>query len=318
MPPSARQPSSIDSRRPRIGEETVQRWTIGDVTITQVVETTFQGLEGFLPDATPEAVLPLDWLRPHFITEEGILRFSIHAFVIDTGRRRIIVDTCVGNHKPREFFPDWHMLQTDFLRRLEDAGYPRESIDTALCTHLHLDHVGWNTMLVDGEWVPTFPNARYLIERTELAYTDGGSDDAEMEPWLRDMNATVIADSIRPVMDAGLVDRVGSDHRICDEVELVPTPGHTIGHVSVRVASRGASALITGDFIHHPCQLAHPEWSVTTDYDPAQSVVTRRARFSEVADTPTLVLGTHWPVPSAGYVARSGDAWRLDVEGGKE
>jgi len=287
------------------------KWTIGDVTITQIVEMTFEGLEAFLPEATPEAVLPIDWLRPDFITPEGILKFSIHALVIDTGSRRIIVDTCVGNHKPREFFPDWHMLQTAFLDDLKAAGYPPETIDTVLCTHLHLDHVGWNTMLVDGKWVPTFPKARYFVERSEFDYLNDEAESEDVEPWLRDMNRTVMDDSIRPVLESGLLERVGPDHRICNEVRLIPSPGHTIGHVSVEIRSRGESALITGDFTHHPCQLAHPEWSVTTDYDPDQSRQTRHQIFGEVAGTPTLVIGTHWPRPTAGCIARDGNAYRF-------
>ncbi len=292
----------------------MQTWQVGDVKVTQIVELVFTGLDAFLPDATPEAVLPIEWLRPHFITPEGVLRFSIHALVIDTGARKIIVDTCVGNDKPRDVFPDWHMLQTGFLEDLASAGYPRESIDTVLCTHLHLDHVGWNTMLEGGQWVPTFPNARYLLERSEFAYVAQEAEAEDVEPWLRDMNRAVMADSIRPVVDAGLIDLVDADHRLCEEVRLMPTPGHTIGHGSVHIASRGESALITGDFIHHPCQLAHPEWSVTTDYDPSDSVSTRERVFAELADGPTLVIGTHWPEPTAGKIASWGDTYQLKTD----
>jgi len=295
----------------RQAEWTVQTWNIGRVKITQIVELTFEGLDAFLPDATPEAVLPIDWLQPHFITPAGVLRFSIHALVIDTGTRRIIVDTCVGNHKPREFFPDWHMLHTDFLNDLSAAGYPRDTIDTVLCTHLHLDHVGWNTMLKDEKWVPTFANARYLIERGEFAYLNDEAESPDVEEWLRDMNRSVMADSISPIVDAELVELVDCDQQICDEVRLIPTPGHTIGHVSVLITSEGESALITGDFIHHPCQLAHPEWAVTTDFDQAQSTATRNATFAQFSDTPTLLIGTHWPEPTAGTVVRSGDHYRL-------
>jgi glyoxylase-like metal-dependent hydrolase (beta-lactamase superfamily II) len=290
----------------------VQTWQVGDVTITQIVELTFQGLDAFLPDATPEAVLPIEWLKPDFVTPQGVLKFSIHALVIDTGSRRIIVDTCVGNEKPRAFFPDWHMLQTNFLDDLSAAGYPPDSIDTVLCTHLHLDHVGWNTMLEGDRWVPTFAKARYLIERSEYSYVSDEAEGEGVEPWLRDMNRTVMADSIQPIVDADLVELVDHDHQICAEVSLISTPGHTIGHVSVRIESRGESALITGDFVHHPCQLVHPEWAVSTDYDPVDSTRTRREEFSRLADTPTLVIGTHWPEPTAGKIVRCGDTYRLE------
>ena len=289
----------------------VQVWQVGDVKITQIVELTFDGLEAFLPDATPEAVLPIEWLRPDFVTPEGELRFSIHALVIDTGAQRIIVDTCVGNDKPREVFPDWDMLQTDFLQDLSDAGYPPESIDYVLCTHLHLDHVGWNTRWDGSAWIPTFPNARYLIERSEFSYVRDEAEDESVEAWLREMNRTVMADSIAPVVDAGLVELVDENHALCPEVRLLPTPGHTIGHVSVHVVSGDASALITGDFIHHPCQLARPDWSVTTDYDPVRSVHTRHAVFSQFCDTSTLIIGTHWPRPTAGKITREGEVYRL-------
>jgi glyoxylase-like metal-dependent hydrolase (beta-lactamase superfamily II) len=289
----------------------MQTWKIGGVTITQIVELRFQGLEAFLPEATPEAVLPIEWLKPHFLTPEGVLKFSIHALVIDTPTKRIIVDTCVGNDKPREMFPDWHMLQTSFLQDLNAAGFPPESFDVVLCTHLHLDHVGWNTMLIDGNWVPTFPEARYLLERTEFDYVRSGNEAEDVEQWLQDSNRDVMADSIKPVVDAGLVDLVDNQHRICAEVSLIPTPGHSIGHVSVSIESQGEAALITGDFIHHPCQLAHPEWSVTTDYDGSQSVTTRTKMFNEIADTPTLIIGTHWPAPTAGTVVRENDVYRL-------
>lgn len=163
-------------------------WQVGRVRISRVVELEVTGGTRFiLPDATRDACRPYAWLRPHFMDDAGNLTMSIHALVVDTGERRIVVDTCVGNDKERNI-PAWHRLQTSFLADLEAAGYPRASIDTVLCTHLHVDHVGWNTMLVAGEWVPTFPNARYLLGRTEWAYWDAeGSSEA------------VLADSVRPV-----------------------------------------------------------------------------------------------------------------------
>ena len=291
----------------------MRSWQVGEVTITQFVELTFEGLEAFLPQATAEAVLPIEWLRPDFITPEGVLRFSIHALVVDTPSKRIIVDTCVGNNKSREMFADWHMLQTSFLEDLGAAGFAPASFDTVLCTHLHLDHVGWNTQLIDDQWVPTFPNARYLIEATEFAYLDEEAESETVEQWLKDSNRDVMLDSVRPVQQAGLIDLVESSHQICDEVRLIPTPGHTIGHVSVQIESNGERALITGDSIHHPCQLAHPEWSVTTDFDMEQSASTRQRLFNELSNQNVLVIGTHWPQPTAGYLVRDADAYKLKI-----
>ncbi|MGH7152714.1 MAG: MBL fold metallo-hydrolase, partial [Acetobacteraceae bacterium] len=222
-----------------------------------------------------------------------------------TPTRRIVVDTCLGNDKQGRRIPSWNDRHGTFLSDLSAAGYPRESIDAVLCTHLHVDHVGWNTMLNGDRWVPTFPRARYLMGRTEHAHWAGPHD--------RDDMRTVFFDSVQPVLDAGLIDLVETDHRICDEVGLIPTTGHTPGHVSVRIDSRGEHALITGDFLHHPCQIAHPEWSSTADWDLGQAHRTRRRMFDELADQPILVLGTHFAGATAGHIVRDGDAFRLDA-----
>jgi glyoxylase-like metal-dependent hydrolase (beta-lactamase superfamily II) len=158
-------------------------------------------------------------------------------------------------------------------------------------------------MLVDGRWVPTFPNARYLIGRIEHAHwTSHGEQD--------DINA-VLADSLAPVWTAGLVDLVETDHTICGEISLLPTPGHTPGHVSVRIASDGEEALITGDFIHHPCQIARPEWSSTADSDPQAARITRERMLSRLSDRAALVIGTHFAGRTAGHIVRDNAAFRL-------
>ena len=284
----------------------MRKWRIGDVTVTKIVELEATGGTRFiLPQATREAVQPIRWMFPHFMDEEGRLKMSIHALVIETsGRRRILVDTCLGNDKPRQR-PDWSMRQGTFLDDLAAAGIARESIDTVVCTHLHVDHVGWNTMLANGRWVPTFPNARYLLGRTEFDYWRTQHEDTEQ--------SIVFADSVQPVFDAGLVDLVEVDHRLCGEVSLTPTLGHTPGHVSVGISSCGEGALITGDFIHHPCQLAHPDWASAADYDKAHSTRTRREVFDKLAGQPVLVIGTHFSGPTAGRIVRDGDSYRLDV-----
>ena len=282
------------------------KWTIGDVTVTRIVELEAVGGSRFiLPQATREASLGISWLQPHFADETGRLKMSIHALVVETPDRRIIVDTCIGNDKQREM-EAWSHLQTRFLHDLEAAGFPRESIDTVLCTHLHVDHVGWNTMLVDGVWKPTFPNARYLMGRREFEYWRGEADETAGDPM-------IFIDSVQPVWDAGLVDLVETDHQVCDQVKLVPTLGHTPGHVSVQITSGGAEALITGDFIHHPCQLAHPEWASSADYDPAASTETRERMFTALSESPTLVIGTHFATPTAGRVVKDGEVFRFEV-----
>jgi glyoxylase-like metal-dependent hydrolase (beta-lactamase superfamily II) len=280
------------------------KWRIGAATVTKIVELEVTGGSRFiLPQARREAVLPIGWLQPDFADELGRLKMSIHALVVETPSRRIIVDTCLGNDKENRRIPTWNKLQTNFLADLAAAGYTRETIDTVVCTHLHVDHVGWNTMLTGGGWVPTFPNARYLVGRVEYAHWTGQREREDM--------TSVLADSVAPVWDAGLIDLVETDHRICDEVSLVPTLGHTPDHVSVRIASQREEALITGDFMHHPCQIAHPEWSSTADSDPVEARLTRERMLTHLADTPILVIGTHFAGRTAGHVVRDGDAYRL-------
>ena len=283
-----------------------EAWAIGGVKISRFVEIEVPGgMHKIIPEATRERVREIKWLQPHFCDASGRMVGSIHALVVDTGSRRIVVDTCLGNDKARPALPPWHMLQTRFLEDLTAAGYAPGTIDTVLCTHLHLDHVGWNTRLVEGKWVPTFPKARYLIARTEYAHWISGAANEEQQ--------VVLADSVKPVFDAGLAELVETDHIVCPEVRLLPSHGHTPGHVSVLVESGGASALITGDFVHHPCQLAYPEWNSVADSDAEGARATRRAMLARYADTPTLVIGTHFATPTAGRLKRDGDAWRLDV-----
>lgn len=285
-------------------------WQIGDVKITKIVELESVGGSRFiLPDATPEAVLKHDWLSPHFINNEGKLIMSVHALIVETPTKTIIVDTCLGNDKKRNI-PAWNNLQLPFLEDLEAAGFKREDIDIVLCTHLHVDHVGWNTMLVDGAWVPTFPKARYIMAKSEFEYW---TEEAEGEEY-----ATIMADSVRPVFEAGLVDLVPITHQICEEVVLEPTPGHTPGHVSVHIQSREQHAVITGDSIHHPCQIAETTWSSSADYDSAQATQTRQDFLSLYADKETLIIGTHFATPTAGHVKRVGTGYELSVEGGSE
>jgi glyoxylase-like metal-dependent hydrolase (beta-lactamase superfamily II) len=283
-------------------EYPVLRWKIGDVSIARVVEIEGPSPGTFLfAEATPERLLQHAWLKPRFLTDDGRSIGSIHCFVISSGSRTIVVDTCVGNDKPREV-KTWHLRQGRFLQDLAEAGFPREQVDTVLCTHLHVDHVGWNTMLHEGRWVPTFPNARYLFGRREWehwAAAPAGPD--------RDVQD----DSVRPVLDAGLAQLVEADHRLTGDVFLEPTPGHTPGHVSVRIVSRGEEAVITGDLMHHPVQCAEIAWASRYDVDPEMARRTRRAFLERHAGKPVLVLGTHFAAPTGGRVVRDGAVFRF-------
>ena len=280
----------------------VLRWQIGDVRISRVVE-----IEGaspgtfFFKEATPEKLLQHAWLKPHFMTDDGRLIASIHAFVIESQGTVIVVDTCVGNDKQRDI-KAWNMRKGKFLEDMMEAGFPRERVTNVLCTHLHVDHVGWNTMLKDGKWIPTFPNARYLFGRKEYEYWSKAGDERDR---------TIQHDSIRPILDAGLADLVKRTHKITSEVYLEPTPGHTPGHVSVHIRSKGAEAVITGDLMHHPVQCAEPSWASNFDVDPGKARVTRRAFLEKYKDGKVLVLGTHFAVPTAGRLSADGQAYRF-------
>lgn len=280
-------------------------WQIGDVKITKVVEIESTGGSRFiLPLAVKEEVQPISWLYPHFADENGRLKMSIHALLVEAPGFRMIVDTCLGNDKQGRNIPTWNNLQGTFLEDLQAAGWDREKVDIVMCTHLHTDHVGWNTMLVDGEWVPTFPNARYLIARPEYEHTEKNAS-GEI--------AGIFTDSVKPVFDAGLVDLIDVDHVISEEISLIPTFGHTPGHVSVMIKSKGETALITGDFVHHPCQLARPDWGSAADADAAQARETRDAMCARFQDTETLIIGTHFAGPTAGHLKSDGEVWRLQV-----
>jgi glyoxylase-like metal-dependent hydrolase (beta-lactamase superfamily II) len=278
-------------------------WSVGRVKITKIVELETIGSTRFiLPLATPDEIAKLPWLIPHFATEQGRLKMSIHALVMETPTRRIVVDTGLGNDKKGRNVPTWNDRQGPFLETLTAAGFAPESIDTVLCTHLHVDHVGWNTRLVGGQWVPTFGNARYLFGRTEYEHWRDHSEEAD--------KAAVFGDSVQPIVDAGRAELVASDATLGDEITLLPTPGHSPGHMSILIRSDGEQALLTGDVAHHPCQMAHLDWSSTADSDPVQAARTRRELFSRFADTPTLVIGGHF---DAGHIRRDGEAFKFTV-----
>lgn len=277
------------------------KWIVGRVKITNVVEIGATGGTRFiLPQATPEEAQKMPWLVPHYANVEGRLRLNVQSWIVETPSNKIIVDTCIGNDKADRSVPVWNGLNKPFLNDLATAGYPADTIDTVLCTHLHVDHVGWNTKLVDDKWVPAFANARYLFGRTEYEHWAAHSPEGE--------HKAVFEDSVQPIVEAGRADLIGSDHRIGNEVSLISTPGHTPGHMSVLITSDGQQALLTGDVAHHPCQMAHLDWSSTADSDPVQSIETRKMLFSRFADTPTLVFGGHY---DPGHIVRDGNAFRL-------
>ncbi|MBO65080.1 MAG: MBL fold metallo-hydrolase [Actinobacteria bacterium] len=285
----------------------ILKWQVGDVTITSVPESSDPTSPKFMfSSIDKDGVLALreesPWLEP-FVGDKGHLLQKIHCCIIDTGSERIAVDTCVGNDKERGN-PLWHEQQGPFLDRLSASGYSPESITHVVCTHLHVDHVGWNTRLVNGQWVPTFPNAEYLFVEVEFDHWSN-TEDLFGDP--------VFEDSVAPIKNAGLANLVGSDYVIGDAVSFESTPGHTPGHISIRVDSGDQRAIITGDMAHSPIQIANPDLSSSFDTDPDMARSTRLEAFARWADGRTLVIGTHFGTPTAGTMHVDGDAYRLDT-----
>ena len=262
-------------------------WQVGEVKITRIVEMDLPvPAQMFLPQATPATLRKSPWLYPHFVSDDdAILKLSVHALLVEAPGLRLVVDTCVGNDRPREI-TGGEPLSTPFLQHLGEVGWSRDGVDVVVCTHLHSDHVGWNTMLEDGRWTPTFPKARYLIGRQEYDFWRD-HDDAEQQ--------AALGDSVRPIFDAGLAQLVELDHVISPEIRLTPSVGHTPGHVSVVIESAGERGVITGDMAHHPCQLAHPDWSFA-DNDPKAAALTRSRLFAEWADQTILVMTLPTPL----------------------
>ncbi|KMO96859.1 MBL fold metallo-hydrolase [Streptomyces roseus] len=288
-------------------------WRLGDITVRRVdeIELPHQTGPWLLPDATKEVLDEASWLRPDF-ADADVPRLASHSFAVEAGGLRIVVDTGIGNAKPRAN-PAWNGLDTDFPQRLAAAGFPPESVDLVITTHLHTDHVGWNTRLAGEDWVPTFPNARYLTSRTEWdhwARTD-----------LDEARRQMFRDSVTPVRDAGqyeLVDVPEQGREVAPGILLLPAPGHTPGQVAVELRGSHRRALITGDSVHHPVQLSHPHVSSCVDIDPALAVRTRARLLDALADTDALLLGTHFPRPTGGTVRRENGRYRLLAEHGVE
>jgi len=281
-------------------------WTIGDVRVTRVVESEAPlPPQGLIPAATPEALAPhRAWLEPHFLDEQGQFILAIQGLVIESAGSRILVDTCLGD-RDLPFEIDG---ERRFLEDLAEAGFPKESIDLVMCTHLHFDHVGWNTVRQDGRWVPTFPNARYLFGRLEYDHWRTQSSKGEIDEY-----AYSFADAVEPIVDAGLADLVEMDHRLTEHVRLEATPGHTPGHVAVRIDSAGEQGMITGDLTHHPVQWGEPDWGMPADSDSHEAAETRRRLLAEHADTPLLVIGTHYASPCAGRLVRRGSGFAFEA-----
>ena len=284
---------------------------LGNIVLDRIIETEsadpfFDPLE-FFPETTPAHWEPhKPWMQPRAMDPaSGKLVLAIQSFLVRTRHHTIVVATCVGDHKARSM-PRWNMTSSgQWLANLAAAGVRPEAVDYVMCTHLHRDHVGWNTVLRDGRWVPTFPNATYVFSQKEYDYWTTQPDARPNEGF---------PDSVRPVVEAGRAALVANDFALDDEVWLEPTPGHTPDHVGVHLKSNGAQAVITGDLIHTPVQCLEPTWAMRADFDRDLARKTRRAFLERYCGTDVLVCATHFPSPSWGRVVPRGDAFWFEFE----
>lgn len=296
----------------------MEQWKVGDIVVTKIPEVggwlPIDLWFAVMPDCTPEAVDQLEWLAPDY-RRGDLISLSIHTFVVETPTHKFIIDTGAGNAK-RRHWELFNELDTDFLARLDEVC-PRNEVDMVLFTHLHVDHVGWNTQLVDGQWVPTFPDARYCFVRSEYDYWKKYVDDSTLSDSYSEFAQAAIdgqevyRDSIAPIVEAGLVDWVEPDRELVPGVTLVSTPGHTPGHVSILLESGGESAIVAGDLFHAQSQVGRPDWTVQMDTAPGDARETRGSFLERFADTSTLVLGTHFGTPTGNYIRRDGDSFKL-------
>ena len=291
------------------------RFSVGEAGIARIEET-------YLPvyratDIFPEFTDAIraehaHWLAPsHFELASGAIKLSVHSWLLQVGKTKILIDCCCGNDKPRPARPFWNMLREPYLERLAAAGARPEEIDFVMCTHLHHDHVGWNTQLRDGRWVPTFPNARYVFSRPDFEYYRTlDADPAAPEP----VEFGTFRDCVLPIVEAGRADLVAGPHRLSEHLEILPAPGHSAGHVVFKLESRGAQALFIGDVIHHLLQVYYPHWNFPKNADAEEARVSRRMVLELAAATGALVLPAHVGAPFAGRIVATAAGFRPRFE----
>ena len=262
----------------------------------------------FFPDFDPEVVRANpDLLGPRLIDPaSGKLVFSFHSFVVKTPCHTILIDACIGNEKERPARPQWHRLRSSYIEDLAAAGVGPEQIDFVMCTHLHWDHVGWNTRLANGRWVPTFPNARYIMARREFEHWQEAHRRGDDTPHVAGFE-----DSVLPVVRTGQSVLVDDDYALDDGLWFEPAPGHTPGNVVIHARSGDACGLFVGDVLHHPVQLIKPEWSTRACSDQDLSRQTRTRLIEQHAESDTLILPAHFPPPTAGHIRRHRGAYRF-------
>jgi glyoxylase-like metal-dependent hydrolase (beta-lactamase superfamily II) len=282
---------------------------LGDISITRILESERADFDplAFFPQIPAEAwETHKQWLQPWALdTTSGNLVFPMQSFVLRTPHHTIVVDTCVGDHKKRQR-PSWNLTSSGlYLKNLAAAGVRPEQVDYVMCTHMHNDHVGWNTRLEDGRWIPTFPRARYVMSENEWTYWSALHKETPQNQ---------IEDSVIPIIESGQALLVKNDYALSDEIWFESTPGHTPDHVAVRLRSRGADAVITGDLIHSPVQCVELDWVPRPDYDADLARKTRRAFLERYCERDVLVCASHFPSPSFGHIEPQGHDFRFAYE----
>ena len=279
---------------------------IGAATVTRIEESYAPNFDAtkFFADWRPDVVGEhRDWMvSDHYDPASGFLKLSIHSWLIKLGGRTILIDACVGNHKPRPARPMWHLMETRYLERMAEAGIRPQDIDMVMCTHLHMDHVGWNTTLDNGRWVPTFPNARYVFSQEDYDHYLALDRDPEKGP----VNHGSFRDSVLPVVEAGLAQMVSGAHAIDEHLSIDPAPGHTPGTVAIKLASHGTQALFCGDILHHAVQVFHPEWNSFACADAVNARKSRRKVLEDCAGSGALLMPAHFGAPFVCHVEERG------------
>ena len=283
--------------------------TIGAAKIARIEESYEPNFDAaiFFADWRPEIVAAhRDWMLPdHYDVATGFLKLSVHSWLIRVGGRTILIDACVGNHKPRPLRPKWHLMETRYLERIAEAGVRPEEIDMVMCTHLHMDHVGWNTRLDNGRWVPTFPNARYVFSRADYDHYHA----LDADPATGPVGQGSFRDSVLPIVEAGLADMIDGAKAIDEHLSIDPCPGHTPGTVAINLASRGAGAMFCGDILHHAIQVFHPLWNSFACADALNARRSRRKVLEHCAGSGALLMPAHFGAPFVCHVDAHGDGF---------
>ena len=281
---------------------------IGAATAARIEETyepNFSAAKFFRDWDSAFAEKHMAWLAPdHYDPASGMLKLSVHSWLLTVNGKRILIDACVGNHKPRARRPMWNMLDTPYLARLEAAGAKPEQIDMVMCTHLHVDHIGWNTKLENGRWVPTFPNARYVFSREDYEHFLAVDRDPQKGP----ANLGSFRDSILPVVEAGLAQMVSGAAALDEYLSVEPAPGHTPGTIAIQLESKGERALFCGDILHHALQVYRPEWNSMACLDAGNARVSRRKAL-EACAAGALLMPAHFGAPFVCRVEGRGGAF---------